>query len=132
MSSRLDTEDRPFIRWRDKFARSIQALLQVLAVDPDDRLDATTERLRSIRANCAAEIWICGDLAAQSRQVNGRWPHCDATQADKTRSGIFEMIIGALHDSRRRQSERLLLHDYRHLTNQEPNQLPANSQRRSR
>ena len=52
---------------------------------------------------------------AQLRQVNGQSPPGNATQAGKLRPEIFEMIIGALHDSRRRRSEHLLRHDYRHL-----------------
>jgi hypothetical protein len=60
--------------------------------------------------------------AAQLRQVNGPSPLGNATQAGKLRPEIFEMIIGALHESRRRRSEHLLLHDYRHLTCR-PNQV---------
>jgi hypothetical protein len=53
--------------------------------------------------------------AAQLRQFNGQSPPGNATQAGKLRPEIFGMIIGALHDSRRRRSEHLLRHDYRHL-----------------
>jgi hypothetical protein len=54
--------------------------------------------------------------AAQLRQVNGQSPAGNATQADDAPLTLFELIMMALHESRRRRSEQLLFHDYRHLT----------------
>jgi hypothetical protein len=52
--------------------------------------------------------------AAQLRQVNGQPPAGNAAQGDKTRLTLFELIMMALHESRRRRSEQLL-HEHRHL-----------------
>jgi len=52
--------------------------------------------------------------AAQLRQVNGQSPAGNATQVDDAPLTIFELIMMALHESRRRRSAQLL-HDYRHL-----------------
>ena len=52
--------------------------------------------------------------AAQLRQVDEQPPADNATQVDNAPLTIFELIMMALHESRRRRSERLL-HDYRHL-----------------
>jgi hypothetical protein len=52
--------------------------------------------------------------AAQLRQADGQSPAGDATQVDNAPLTIFELIMMALHESRRRRSEQLL-HDHRHL-----------------
>jgi hypothetical protein len=52
--------------------------------------------------------------AAQLRQVDGQSPAGNATQVDNAPLTIFELIMMALHESRRRRSAQLL-HDYRHL-----------------
>jgi hypothetical protein len=52
--------------------------------------------------------------AAQLRQADRRAPAGNATQVDNAPLTIFELIMMALHESRRRRSEQLL-HDYRHL-----------------
>jgi hypothetical protein len=53
--------------------------------------------------------------AAQLRQADGQSPAGDATQVDNAPLTIFELIMMALHESRRRRSEQLL-NDHRHLT----------------
>ena len=53
--------------------------------------------------------------AAGLRQVNERSPLASAIRGGEKRPTVFGMIMVALHESRRRRSERLLLHDYRHL-----------------
>jgi hypothetical protein len=54
--------------------------------------------------------------AAQLRQINGQPPAGNATQVDNAPLTLFELIMMALHESRRRRSEQLLFHDFRHLT----------------
>jgi hypothetical protein len=51
---------------------------------------------------------------AAAQQVNGQSPADNATQVDNAPLTIFELIMMALHESRRRRSEQLL-HDHRHL-----------------
>jgi predicted nucleic acid-binding protein len=53
--------------------------------------------------------------AAELRQADGQLCVRNATQVDDAPLTIFELIMMALHESRRRRSEQLLLHDYRHL-----------------